>query len=451
MAEEHRQKAGDIISSGVDVTKDEIASAHIMSDDLREILTRMPHWIVRWGLSSLLVVILMVLTLSWFIKYPDIIAADIEITSSVPPVSLVAQSSGRIKKLLVADQQAVSKGDYLVILENTADYEMVLAAKVALFEVISGVDHLAGYTIGKLDVSIVPLKGDLQPAYEVYESTRRRCQEFVDLQYYGTKLALTRDQHVDQQLLRNELEKRLETLKEEYAINQAKNERMRKMFESSIITRSEYDDFRSILLGKKSDLEGEKADLADVDRDLKQLELTIFELQHDSLSTYHRLAEEYRNSTENLMNAILTWEKRYVLIAPMDGVVSLTSFWAEDQYVTAGEKVLSVLPDEPLTLVGKVKLPIEGSGKVVPNQHVNIKLSNYPYSEFGTVAGIVQTKSLVPDENNYVLTVSFPDNLVTNQGVELQFSQKLTGTAEIVTNDSRLIERFFRQTKTLFD
>jgi HlyD family secretion protein len=47
------------------------------------------------------------------------------------------------------------------------------------------------------------------------------------------------------------------------------------------------------------------------------------------------------------------------------------------------------------------------------------------------------------------LKVEFPNNLQTNYKKELDFSQEMQGTADIITEDMRLIERFLNPIKSL--
>ena len=54
----------------------------------------------------------------------------------------------------------------------------------------------------------------------------------------------------------------------------------------------------------------------------------------------------------------------------------------------------------------------------------------------------------VKSENTSV-EVEFPDGLKTNYGKQLEFSQEMQGTAEIITEDVRLLERFFNPIKSL--
>ena len=55
--------------------------------------------------------------------------------------------------------------------------------------------------------------------------------------------------------------------------------------------------------------------------------------------------------------------------------------------------------------------------------------------------GYVSAVSLVPAENDYVLEISFPNGLKTNYDCQLSVLLEMPATAEIITDDLRLIER----------
>lgn len=99
-------------------------------------------------------------------------------------------------------------------------------------------------------------------------------------------------------------------------------------------------------------------------------------------------------------------------------------------------------------LIAKLKSPAQNSGKIKTGQIVNIRLENYPDTEFGILKGIVKSISLIPDkEGLYLIDVELPQILITSYNIEIDFKQEMRGTAEIVTEDLRLIERFFYQFK----
>jgi len=82
-------------------------------------------------------------------------------------------------------------------------------------------------------------------------------------------------------------------------------------------------------------------------------------------------------------------------------------------------------------------------------QRVNIKLNNYPFTEYGMLQGVIRSISEVPDGDNYSLDVELSNGLVTNYGIELKFAQQIEGVAEIITEDQRLFQRVFNPLKAL--
>ena len=82
-------------------------------------------------------------------------------------------------------------------------------------------------------------------------------------------------------------------------------------------------------------------------------------------------------------------------------------------------------------------------------QKVNIYLKNYPYQEFGVLPGRVRSISLVPQDNRYAIEITLPAGLMTSYRKQLDFRQEMQGSAEIVTEDLRLLERIFYQVKAL--
>ena len=103
-----------------------------------------------------------------------------------------------------------------------------------------------------------------------------------------------------------------------------------------------------------------------------------------------------------------SWEQTYLLVAPVSGSVTFTRFWSENQNVEAGEKVLTIIPAECGSMVGKIRLATEGAGKVKPGHQVNIQFDNYPHLQYGMVKGEVINISEVPDDDYYTVEVELP-------------------------------------------
>lgn len=420
----------------------------IHSEEVQEILGYIPNWIIRWGITVLVATILLLILGSWFVRYPDILTANIDITTNNPPVFLKARMTGRLENLLIQDRQEVTRGQYLAILESTANYEDVLLVKKQLEIFKDGLaDSLLTFENERMPSQSYFL-GDLQPDYEDFINNCRDYRHFYDAGYYRTKLASLRDQWQSTRQNKDQLANQAEILEEEYSLNGQQHERMETLFERQMVSALELENSRSKLLQKQYALEGARIAVTNASLRVSQLEQGIRDLEQDSLQTVKRLRADLDYSRENLLSGIMAWEQKFVLKAPMDGIVSIIRYWSEDQNVDIGDNVLAVLPDRASDLLGRIELPLQGSGKVRTGQEVNVKFMNYPHTEYGMVRGIVRSRSLVPEKDAYILTVSFPDGLVTNYGVTLQFTQNLKGSAEIITDDLRLFERILNRTKS---
>lgn len=168
-----------------------------------------------------------------------------------------------------------------------------------------------------------------------------------------------------------------------------------------------------------------------------------------SLAAKEVSARDYRASVGQLLAAIHAWEMSYCLIAPSDGRVQLLVQEAPNQYLSSGDVFARIVPEEGETWGGRALLPLQRSGKVKAGQRVIVRFSNFPDQEFGIVNGIVSTISMVPAEDNYMVEIAFPHGLTTNYGKSLPVSYEMKATAEIVTDDLRLIERFFQPLKKI--
>ena len=138
--------------------------------------------------------------------------------------------------------------------------------------------------------------------------------------------------------------------------------------------------------------------------------------------------------------------------------MTLVSYWSENQHVGVGDKLASIVPDGKTEVIGRMQVPTAGFGKVKVGQPVNVKLNGYPYMEFGVLKGQIRSLSAVPEQMQsqtgtmtvYIAAVVFPDGMRTSYKKELPMIQQMDGTAEIITEDMRLISRFVQPIVSLF-
>ena len=62
-----------------------IGHVELRSDGVQEVLGRIPPWTIRYGITVIFGLILLLLLLAWLIRYPDVIVAKGVLTSLDPP------------------------------------------------------------------------------------------------------------------------------------------------------------------------------------------------------------------------------------------------------------------------------------------------------------------------------------------------------------------------------
>jgi HlyD family secretion protein len=221
------------------------------------------------------------------------------------------------------------------------------------------------------------------------------------------------------------------------------------LFVRGVISPAEYETVQMTFLQSRYTLENGYIMLENMLIQIGDLETDLLDMKLQQTERENVLLQNCRTSTEQLMNAVQEWELSYCLSSPVEGKVSFTKYWHENQFIQMGENVFAVVPAKEDELIGKAVLPLQRSGKVKTGRRVIIRFANFPDQEFGIVNGIVKSVSLVPAENNYLIEIALPDGLKTNYRKTLPVSYEMKATAEIVVEELTLLERFFMPLKRI--
>lgn len=95
------------------------------SEDIQEIIGIIPNRIVRWGMTVALFLLMCVLLVSHYIRYPDVILAESELIADEQPykVSWFQSEDNVFYTRKVKENQLVNKGDTLLIEEDLKSHE----------------------------------------------------------------------------------------------------------------------------------------------------------------------------------------------------------------------------------------------------------------------------------------------------------------------------------------
>lgn len=425
--------------------EDKNKTFELRSEEVQEILTRVPNWLIRWGSVVILGIMLLLFFVSWLVKYPDIVSTQILITTNVPPEKLVAKVTGKIEVILVNDRATILKNTPLAVIENSANYNDVFLLK-------SIVDTI---NIDKNKFPFEKLKssqlGEIESLFALFQKESIADDLNTELQPYKVEGTAQNYETIQLQERLNLLESQKDINQSELALQKIDLDRYETLYKKGIIATQEIEKQRLIYLQSQKNYKGILSSISSLKSSLNELKKNSKTTQINENKENVNLERNVIQSFYQLKKAIKDWELNYVLRSSIDGKVSYLQLWAANQTVNAGDNVFAVIPTNESGYVGKVKAQAQNSGKIKIGQTVNIRLANYPDREFGIITGTIKAISLTPDKDgNLLIDVSLPNGLKTSYKKQIAFQQEMSGTADIVTEDLRLLERLLYQFRDVF-
>lgn len=422
----------------------------IYSEEIQEIMGRIPGRVVRRGILVILCIFVVLLGVTYFFKYPEVVSSSIVLTTTNPPTDLIARSTGKIEHILVENGQLVQRNDLIAVLFNTANYQSVIELERILSDTSFTIETSRAYLgrgmiqLGELQAYYTAL-GKTCKSYDYYMEVaaismqKRQIEQQIDMQYAG----LTAQ------------ERQLAILQKDFVFEQNNLRRDSVLFHSHALTETDYETSVRQLLQKELSITSQQNSIISTKANIlnQKQQLMDLTLQYDNeLNEFNLQFEEQRTQ---LLAQIKLWKEQYLLESPIDGKISFMEYWSENQNITSGDRLATIVPMDSTQIIGRITIPSSGLGKVEIGQEVNVKLNGFPYMEYGLLRGSLISISSVPKaidqtETGYIGEVIFPQGMVSSYKNEFRFIQQMDGTAEIITKDTRLIERFIQPIESLF-
>ena len=424
------------------------------SEEAQEILGRIPPWIIRWGITIVFLLFAVIILGCCFIRYPERVIGTVTITTINGPVEIVAKLSGNFDMISVSNGDVVTEGDILGIMRTGADYRDVLSADSCLLILAT---HSPKEAVFNEFLYCPLLMGELQNEWTSFISSCKRYKDYISRSVISKKRILIKEQISKQQEQYYQMQRQFTTMIEDLSYEEKSFVRDSLLFSLNMVSEQEYENAARRVLQNRNLVAAMKSQIITAELAIIQLEQQIVELSIREEDEIYEFEENIRICLERVRSCICEWKLSYLLTSPINGKVSFVRKWDRGQFIKEREHYLTVVPNNPSSTIGIVRIPQAGFGKVNVGQKVNVKLDGYPYAEYGILIGIVRNISLVPEEsaNNqttpqYTAEIMFPSRLKTTYGKELRLIQKSNGIAEIITGEKTLIMRFLNPIVALF-
>jgi multidrug efflux pump subunit AcrA (membrane-fusion protein) len=421
---------------------------NLRSEEVQEIMQRTPSWVVRWGITTIFVIIILGLFLCWLIKYPEIITGTVKLTTSIPPAKIISQTTGKITHLYVKDGEEIKAGTVMAEIENPLSYEGIKYIETYIALLKNAINQ-NNHKLPLPDNNSVAL-GDLQTVFndlqkDIIAYNLNRQYKVEDMQIVELNQRLNQQKNL--LAIANKMiaitEKELENAKQKYESDMV-------LFKNNVISKQEFYQKQSEFNSKQIQLEQLKQSKVENEVLINSLRLQLSEGEFDREYKNQGSIDAIKSYQKTIENYIYGWQQKYRFVATTDGKVSYLNTLHVNQYIKAGDEVFALFQPSD-SIVGLAEVPVAGFGKVKTGQTVHILLDNFPYQDYGVLTGSVKKIAILPNVNYYRVEIALPNGMNSGHDKPLKFTPEMTGFAEIVTDDKTVIQRIFKSILKLFD
>lgn len=415
----------------------------LLSNEVQEIISYRPIWILRNGITLFLIIVLCIIASTFFISYPDIVKAGAVLTSINAPKEVKTKTEGKLIKLDAVEGKYVNQYDVLGFMESSASHLEV----ISLSKTIDSLQIL----MSRGNVEIIPRYllrqyqnlGETQQAYQSFTQAFILFKQYLQNGYYLKRKGMLEADVVYLQRLHENLLQQKEMQLEDVGLAKETFDANKSLKEDKVISPLDYRNEKSKYIGKELTIPQISSSIISNESSQHEKQKEILQLEND-IAQQKGIFTEALNTVKALLDE---WKNKYLLVAPIDGKVTFAGFVQENQQLKNNATVCFINSENTEYFV-LVNIPQDNFGKIRQGQKVLLKLPSYPFQEFGAIIGKLDFISNIPTDSGYLAKVLLPDGLQTNYKRVIQYHEGLSAQAEIVTEDLKLSDRLLNQLRS---
>lgn len=422
--------------------------AHVYrnSEEIQEIITAVPSWILRRGILLIFIVLLSIVLLSAFIHYPDVVKTSLKVNSLNSPKPVLSPQSGKLVKILVKENELVVNKQPLAFIESTASHADVILFASALKLLQQKLNNNEAIDNNYLQTSGLNL-GELQ---NNYQSFYQEYLYFINAQnggFYLKQRAFLEKDLLEIRKLKGQINKQQKIQQQEYANAEEEYAAYQKLKNKNVISNSEFKQQENKYLASKYPLQQSTTALLNNSTSYQAKEKEIAILNN----TIKEQQAKFRQALNSMLNETDSWMMKYVVLSPLAGKVGYAGILQENQNVTTNQELFVVNPGNT-NFFGEVQIPQYNMGKIKLGQRTLIKLRSYPFEEYGIINGKISYITDVAFKDSvFVAKIDFAKIEHKNSNNQIVLKPGMVADAEIITQESSLLQRFLRNMTKIFN
>lgn len=413
----------------------------LKSEQMNEMLSNPPSWITRSGNGVFLFAIIIIISLAWFIKYPDEVAGDVIVTTSKAPIELSNQSYIQLKSLNVIERQEVKQGDLIAQFDIQAKPEDIVKAA----NYLNKLETFNGKFLPKIaEFNQILQLGVFQEQWTTLLSKIHKWNA-ENLENLPLEQLASIQREIS---FREQLEaissKKMKLSENEYKLIEEQLNASERLAEQNAISKQIVTQEKHTQTQAMQTVQTQKEQHVQNLITLNTLRKEKQQLDHDTrLSNIQKIAE-IQISLTGLKTSFQNWEKSSVWIAPCAGKVLFNKILQVNRFYKANEASIVIVP-KGSGYRAIATISSTGAGKLKTGQKTFIELIDYPKTEFGMLEGKVSNMTQIDKEGKYEVEITLLNQLKTTYNKDIPPKAQLKGKVKIITKDKRLLERFFEQ------
>lgn len=420
--------------------KDEI-DIQLKSEAMNAMLSNPPSWVVNSGSVVFLTVLILLVFLSWFMRYPDEVSGEVLVTTSKAPIELSNQSYTQLRSLHVVENQEVNSGDLIAQFDIHAKSGDITRANSYLKKLESFEEKFPN----QIPVWNTSLQlGIFQEQWTILQAKVKEWNNEYSINIGREKMASIRREIGFREQLQAIFARKIRLSEGEYELIREQLAGSERLATQHAISKQTLVQDKRMHTQALQSVQSQKEQLVQNLIALNNLRKELSLLEYDEHLKALQKSSEIQIMITALRNGFQTWEKNSVWIAPCSGKILFNKVLQVKRFYKAEEASIVLVP-KGSGYTALATISSNGAGKVKVGQKTLVELADFPKTEFGMLEGKVTAITQIDKAGKYEVKISLPNQLKTTYHKQIPFKAQLKGKVKIITKDKRLLERFFEQ------
>lgn len=407
----------------------------IRSDSYTDFICIRPRFFEKWGIAIIALIIALGLLACCFIKYPEIVKGNIKVQSENAPKALLPNISGKITTILRKNNDILMKGDNIIYLESTANHNEVLSAYKEIERFTLNIDKIAELDFSIFDNHIFQY-GELQSQIQNFKQNYLNYKDNLNSGIFEKKRSIIQNdiRILGQQI--DNINSQKKGAEEELKFYEEKSKTNEILYKSGVIARDDYNTVQANFVAKKNTLMQFTSTKLSYEAQTNQKKRELIELEQQAKNQQSLFIE----SLNTLKSQFDEWINKYIIKAPINGILVYTSFIQENQLLQAGKSFGMISPDNNENYV-EMYISQQIFPKVKLNQDVVLKFPAYPIQDYGYIKGKINYISPQLNDSCFLVKVNCNKEFITSNKLKVNMKHGMTGIGEIIVKDKTIMGR----------